>query len=357
MHKILFSKAESGFVRAVGVQVAMGDGSVQNMSATKDVILAAGVFNTPKLLELSGVGDKALLDELGIPVTLDLPGVGQNLQDHLMTGVSYEVVEGVITGDCLLRQEPEALDFAQKLYVEHQAGPFTIGGMQSHAFMPTPGPAVELGLAASDSNDELKAIVRSIAEDPMQSSGAWLIFLAQANLHEGGKNFVGNELLPGNFASLGCIQSHPFSRGSSHIMSADVDAPPVIDPCYFSNPADLEIMARHVQALEGLRNTKELAPFFKPEGRRNHPDAFKIGELEEAKKYILDTATTTYHTCGTAAIRPRDKGGVVDSKLVVHGTENLRIVDASIFPLIPRGNIISTVYAVAEKASDIIKGT
>lgn len=313
-----------------------------------------------QLLELSGIGGKALLDKNGIPVVVDLPGVGENLQDHLMTGMSYEVVDNVITGDPLMRQEPEALAQAQQLYAEHKAGPFTIGGMQSHAYMPTPDAA---GLLDSlppperPQDAEQQAVVRSILASQDGSSAGWFMFLAQTNLHEGGKSFVGTQLLPGNFASLGCAQSHPFSRGSSHISSADPDAPPSIDPRYFSNPVDLEIFARHVRALETqLRPAKALAPFFKPDGQRNHPDAFLVGDLEGAKKYILDTATTAYHSCGTAAMLPRDKGGVVSPQLVVYGTENLRIVDASIFPLIPRGNIMSSVYAVAEKAADIIKG-
>lgn len=99
-----------------------------------------------------------------------------------------------------------------------------------------------------------------------------------------------------------------------------------------------------------------MAPFFKPDGKRNHPDAFQIRDLEGAKEYILDTATTAYHSCGSAAMLPREKGGVVSPELVVYGTANLRVVDASVFPLIPRGNIMSSVYAVAEKAADIIKG-
>jgi len=111
-------------------------GQTQTFSATKEVILAAGVFNTPKLLELSGIGAKSLLEQNRIPVVVDNPSVGENLQDHLMTGISYEVADGVMTGDPLMRQDPEALQIAQNLYFEHQAGPFTIGGMQSHAFMP-----------------------------------------------------------------------------------------------------------------------------------------------------------------------------------------------------------------------------
>lgn len=362
--KILFAETANG-VTATGVQVSVQN-EIKTFRATREVIVAAGVFNTPKLLELSGIGNEELLKKLGIPVVINNPGVGENLQDHLMTGVSFEVVDGVITGDPLMRQEPEALQLAQKLYVEHQAGPFTIGGMQSHAFMPI------LEYADTESRKqqaelldkyppkpedvEYYNIVRSIIENPNECSAAWFMFLAQANLHEQGDSFVGTKLLPENFASLGCSQSHPFSRGSTHISSAETNAIPDINPGFFSHPADLEIMARHLQTLETLRQSKELSPFFKPDGKRNHPDAFRIKDLEGAKKYILDTAVTTYHTCGTAAMLPKQKGGVVDEKLIVYGTNNLRVIDASIFPLILRGNIMSSVYAVAEKAADIIKG-
>lgn len=361
--KIILENAISG-VTATGV-IATVQGQKKTFTATKEVILAAGVFNSPKLLELSGIGNKDLLEKHGIPVVINSPGVGENLQDHLMTGVSFEVVDGIMTGDPLMRQEPEALELAQKLYFEHKAGPFTIGGMQFHAFMPVMEFADAEGrkrlaelfekYPPSSRNAEHYSIVRSIIESPDECSAAWLMFLAQANLHEAGTSFVGSELLPGSFASLGCSQSHPFSRGPSHISSADISGNPEIDPRYFSHPAGLEIMARHVQALGTLRQTKELAPFFKPNGARNHPDAFNIRDLEGAKKYVLDTALTTYHTCGTAAMLPREKGGVVNEKLILYGIDNLRVVDASIFPLIPRGNIISTVYAVAEKAADIIK--
>ncbi|CAI6336114.1 unnamed protein product [Periconia digitata] len=364
VQKLLFSKGPNG-VTATGVQAIIG-GQSKTFPASREVILSAGVFNTPKLLELSGIGNESILKEHGIETIINNPGVGENLQDHLMTGVSFEVVDGVITGDPLMRQEPEALQQAQKLYAEHKAGSFTMGGVQSHAFMPVLEFADAAGqkaqkelfdkYAPKDSREaEYYNLVRSIVESPEEGSGAWFMFLAQANLHEHGKSFVGTQLLPENFASLGCAQNHPFSRGWTHISSTDVDATPNIDPNYFSHPIDLELMARHVQTMETLRNTPELAKYFKPDGKRNHPDAFNIKDLEGAKKYLLDTALTTYHGCGSAPMLPRDKGGVVDQELKVYGTNNLRIADASLFPLIPRNNIMSTVYAVAEKASDIIK--
>ncbi|KAK7991210.1 glucose-methanol-choline oxidoreductase [Apiospora saccharicola] len=357
--RILFDETNPGSALATGVQASVG-GKLQTFNAIKEVILAAGSISTPKLLELSGVGNPDLLAKHGIHCVVDLPGVGENLQDHLMTGMSYEVNDGVMTGDPLMRQEPEALALAQKLYTEHKAGPLTIGGVQSHAFMPLQGDNTTyhqlLAAPPSRSQDtDYVKLVRSVLDHADSPSGAWFMFLAQANLHENSESFVGKELLPGNYASFGLSQTSIFSRGSSHIASADPAAKPDIDPRYFSHPADLEIMARHVQALDKLRHAPELDVFFKKDGRRNHPDAHHVADLEGAKKYVLDTATSTYHVCGTAAMLPREKAGVVSPGLVVHGTRNVRVVDASIFPLIGRGNIMSLVYAVAEKAADVIK--
>ncbi|KAI1206941.1 uncharacterized protein F4807DRAFT_463004 [Annulohypoxylon truncatum] len=108
--------------------------------------------------------------------------------------------------------------------------------------------------------------------------------------------------------------------------------------------------------LPRVKGPKDSEYYNTPGGKRNHPDAIRVGDLDGAKKYVLDTATTAYHGCGSAAMMPREKGGVVNPKLVVYGTKNIRVVNANVIPLIPRGNIFSSVYAVAEKAAGIIKG-
>jgi choline dehydrogenase-like flavoprotein len=174
------------------------------------------------------------------------------------------------------------------------------------------------------------------------------------NLHETGKTFVGQNLLPGNFISLGLLQTLPFSRGTVHVSSVDPAKPPVIDPRYFSHPLDLDIMARGLLDIHQIHRVKPISELLKPNGRRNHPDAF-LTDLESAKKYLQATATSSYHPCGTAAMLPLSRGGVLDENLQVYGTKNLRVCDASIFPLIPAANIMSTVYAVAERAADLIK--
>ncbi|KAL3454890.1 glucose-methanol-choline oxidoreductase [Aspergillus insuetus] len=365
VQRILFDGADSSDVVATGVE-ALIDGQVQTFLAKKEVILCAGAFGTPKILELSGIGNEEFLRELDIPITIHNANVGENLQDHLMTGVSFEAVDGVVTVDALLRQEPEAIAVAMQQYTEHKKGPMTIGGVQSCAFMPV------LDFHASNSQrestmqeyidtllpnpDERSKAIQKIFTQPNEPTCMMFMFLAQANLHDDtGDSFVGSSLQQGNFISLGLETNLPFSRGNAHISSADPAAKQVIDPRYFSHPLDLEIMARNLLDVERLHRVAPLSNFIKPNGRRNHPDAF-LSDLESTKKYLRDTAKTAYHFCGTAAMLPREKGGVVDERLRVYGTNNLRVCDASVFPLIPAANIMSSVYAVAERGADIIRG-
>ncbi|UDD65866.1 hypothetical protein AFCA_013029 [Aspergillus flavus] len=166
--KIPFDASDAG-VTATGVKAIL-QGELSTIKAKKEVILTAGALNTPKLLELSGIGNKAILDQFNIPVVVENPNVDENIQDYLMSRISSE-----------------------------------------------------------------------------------------ANLHQRGKSSVGQELLPGNFLSLGLELSLPFSRGSVHIASADPNVPPTIDPRYFSNPLDLDIMARNLLDVE-TRETSQSGP-------------------------------------------------------------------------------------------------
>lgn len=124
--------------KVVGVRINK-DGKSSEFIATREVILAAWVFGTPKLLELSGFGGKPLLDKLGIPVAVDNPNVGENLQDHLNTGASFEVADGVKTMDGLSQQEPEALNATMQDYINHKRGPLAVGGNFVGALIPVPG--------------------------------------------------------------------------------------------------------------------------------------------------------------------------------------------------------------------------
>lgn len=366
---------EGSTARAVVFTDADGEHQVK---AKREVILAAGAFQTPKLLELSGIGDKSLLQKLGIACKVDSPGVGENLQDHLMTGVSFEVADGVMTGDPLVRQEPGVLELFMKMYEEHRAGPLASGALMSYAFTPILADAIEkldagaqksLEQAIKDlqnNNDpSTSANQRSAAQyltkllqAKTESTGALFALPVQVNLHNGPKQ-IGMTTNPvqGNYLSIGAALVHPLSRGSSHITSADPSSPPAIDPRYLSHPFDAEVYARHLMAVEALAATEPLAALLKPGGRRAQPGpgGARVDTVERAKEYIRATALSNNHPVGTCCMAPREKGGVVDAELKVYGVEGLRVVDSSVMPLIPQANTQTTVYAVAEKAADLIK--
>lgn len=265
-----------------------------------------------------------------------------------------------------MRQEPEAIAAATDMYQNYKAGPMTVGGIASHAFMPMAGSSPVSDISAelhdllqqhpADPKNKLQYdAICKILRAPDEGTGALFMFLAQTNLHnnESVKDYLQN-LQPGSFISLGACQAHVFSRGMSHIISNKFSDAPKIDPRYLSNPLDLELFARHVRFLEQLARSPPLCNYIKPNGKRNHSTAY-VEDLAAAKDYIRTTALSTYHPAGTCAMLPRDEGGVVDNRLIVYGTRNVRVVDASIMPLIPRSNLQSTVYAVAERAADLIK--
>ncbi len=369
VQKILLESTSSGVSNAKGVQVTV-QGSNNTVKAQKEVILAAGAFQTPKLLELSGIGGANLLKACGIQVIIDIPNVGENLQDHLMTGISYEVNDGIFTGDALIRQEPEVTQGAMQMYTTAKAGPLCAGGIGSYAFLPfmdslgdVEQAAVLKHLLSELESDHLAqgdlahlSFVRSILESRSKTAGSLFMFPAQVNLHSDPdvKDFLQN-LVPGNFVSLGAALLHPLSRGSVHIDPADTTQASFINPKYFSIPLDVEVLAYYVLFLEKLAASQPLASLLKPDGKRNHPTAHHIKSLAAAKEYVKATAISNNHPACTCAMKSKEKGGVVNERLIVYGTNNLRIVDASVMPTIPGGNIQSSVYAVAERAADLIK--
>ena len=148
--------------------------------------------------------------------------------------------------------------------------------------------------------------------------------------------------------------AHPFSRGSCHISPESSDRPE-IKFNYLSHPLDAEILARHLRLIDRLFDQPTYSAMARPNGRRiprSHP--FPISSLEIAKEILPINAATNYHPSSTCAMMKEDLRGVVDEHLKVYGTANVRVCDASVLPLIPRGNILAAVYAFAEKAAEIV---
>jgi len=147
------------------------------------------------------------------------------------------------------------------------------------------------------------------------------------------------------------VLNHPFSRGSVHITSADCLQQPAIDPHYFEDDFDMQLLVEALKFVRVLRNTEPWKSIIVQE-----VDPGPAVETDEQmREYIKQGLSTIYHTCGTCSMLPRDKGGVVDSKLKVYGISNVRVVDLSIAPLHVAAHTQALVYGIAEQAADLIK--
>lgn len=367
VEKIILDQSGPDLV-ATGVQVSH-EGRREIMEARKEVLLCAGVFQSPQLLELSGIGSAELLRSHGIDVKLDNPNVGENLQDHPMSGMCFEVIDGLPTVDMI--RDPAVLQGAMEAYQNARTGPLT-AAFHSIASLPVVEFLSKEGKAQLDqlldthihspsssnpaSQDDQHAILRSILKSP--TDGSIVIGMGPCQLHF--EASLQKDIYAitdaANYASFLVALAHPYSRGTVHITSTSISDPPCIDPRYLSNPMDLEILARHVRYTPTIAGTQPLASLIK-EGGKCLPEGMDLSTLDAAKEHVKRNLITNNHPCGTCAMLPREKGGVVDEELRVHGVKNLRVVDASIFPMIPRGNIQSTVYAVAERAADLIRNS
>ena len=343
------------------------DQKSQIIEARKEVLLCAGVFQSPQLLELSGIGNPEILQKHGIDVLIANTHVGENLQDHPLTGMSYEVVDDLPTIDMI--RDPKVIQDAMTAYTTARQGPLT-SGFHSCASIPLvealkePGRSEMLQLFArhlsaitepnAPSEASQYAAIRSILEDPLQPSCFMAMGPAQAHPEASTQKELFGISDPHNYLCILLALTNSFSRGNVHIKSSSVHDYPAVDPRYLSHPLDAEILARHLQWIPTLATTKPLADYIKPSGV-TIPRDLNVSTLEAAKEHLKKNIVTFNHPCGSCAMMSRELGGVVDDRLRVYGVRNLRVVDASVFPMIPNGTIQSTVYAVAEKAADIIK--
>ncbi|KAI1389245.1 aryl-alcohol dehydrogenase [Hypoxylon trugodes] len=369
VEKIFFTVSN----KATGVQY-QHESRIKTVMAKKEVILAAGACQSPKLLELSGIGDKTILERYNIPVVIDLPHVGENLQDHLVCEMGFKALDTTQTKDGIIRQEAEALRKAVEELKNNRTGPLTSTGFLTNAHVSTvslsrPGGSKSLqqllqssrASAQTLSNQELSRaqayykVAENALLDPEQPSGVYFTFPYQIpTLSDPETGQITIDVLPGNHISFIAALSHPLSRGNVHIRSSKIKDDPIIDPKYLSHPVDLEILAEHTLELHKLAASLPLTKLLKQPitPSRSLSD---FNDLNGARNYVRLRATTMWHPAGTCSMLPRDKGGVLDPKLKVYGTANLRVVDASAVPLLPTANIQSTIYALAERASVFIK--
>ncbi|OHE94384.1 choline dehydrogenase [Colletotrichum orchidophilum] len=363
VEKIVFeddAHGNEGRLRAVGVIYEKAQRSFL-VRANKEVIVCAGAVGSPKILEQSGIGNQQILEPLGIQCLVNLPGVGENLQDHLNFGPSVEVRPEIATMDISVR-DPKVAAAQRAEYDENRTGPLAEGAAYSFAHWP-------LQLFNSQSEETaLRELLRRSAHVGDEATKLQYEFIDRMILddHEASATVFTTRIqrytsranpAPGNYMTIIAMLSHPYSRGSCHIETPNWHDQPHIDCAYLSHPLDVEILARHVLQIERLWAQDALSGLQRKGGNRL-PTAAAPQTIEEIKEAIRGFGATNYHLCGTCAMMKDDlKDGVVNGELLVRGTTNLRVCDASIFPIIPRGNILSTVYAVAEKASAFLLET
>ncbi len=307
--------------RAAGVRYATPTSlaSVREVKARREVLICAGALNTPKLLQLSGLGPAPLLRRLGLPVVRDLPGVGANLSDHFSIRIVVRV-RGMATINELSR--------APRLW--GQIANWLLGRPSLLAVSPS---IVHWFWSSAP----------KLTRPDLQG------VFSPASYREG---YVGVlDQFPGMTAG---VWAHgPYSRGTVQARSADPLADPIIEPNYLTDERDCVTLVAGMRLARRLLQTPQLASISAGESLPG-PNVQSDDELLDfARRY----GASSYHVNGTARMGPASEpGSVVDDQLRVHGVEGLRVVDASIMPTIPSANTCAATMMIAEKAADLIRG-
>lgn len=329
----------NGTATANGVEITSSDGTISVVKANREVILSAGSLKSPLLLELSGVGNPAVLSQYGIETVVDLPTVGENLQDQINNELDYTPPSNFTA----------TYDGGGAQFVAYPAANHVFGG--------------DSAAAAADLKAQLAAYAEAVASangNVTKASDLLEFFEMQYDLIFGSHEVPYAEILI--YISDGAWGAQywgllPFSRGSIHIGQANSTANARINPNFFMLDYDLELQ---VQTAKFIREVFATEPFAAVAGTEATPGFDTVphdADVATWRSWATSAYRSNFHPVATAAMMPREKGGVVDSELKVYGTSNVRVVDASVVPFQVCGHLVSTLYAIAERASDIIKGT
>ena len=302
--------------RATGVEVA-AEGGTLRIAAHREVVLCAGAIQSPQLLMLSGVGDAAALQGLGIEVRQHLPGVGANYHDHLAVAVLMETRNTQSYGLSLRTLPRAALNLLQ--YTVNRSGPLASNVFESTAFIRS-APGID------------RPDIQVAFQPARRNKGTFPLPL-------------------GHGYALSTVGLYPHSRGRISLASADARDPPLLDPNLLGDPRDLAPLLRGLRLSRRLFAAPAFAAYRAVEVAPG-PDVQSDAALED---YVRRAASTVHHPVGTCRMGP-GADCVVDPALRVHGVEGLRVVDASVFPSIVGGNTNAVVIMVAEKAADGMLG-
>ena len=307
--------------RCVGVDYSYGGrgGESCSVRAAREVILSAGSYNSPQLLQLSGIGPAGLLKSLDIPVRHALAGVGENLRDHYAPRFTVRV-KNIDT----INERARGLKLVGEIlrYAATRKGILALNPTLVYCFW------------RSDA---------SVANSDLQ------LTFTPASYREGVQGQL--DLEPG--MTIASWQQRPDSRGYVRLRSADPFDPPIIQPNYLAEEGDRRVLLAGMKLARRLLRTKPLEPYYDYE---DFPGD-KVQSDEELMGAAKERGTTTFHPAGTCRMGPKtDPLAVVDDGLRVHGLEGLRVIDASIMPTMLSANLNAATLMLADKASDLIRG-
>ncbi|MBV8805699.1 MAG: GMC family oxidoreductase N-terminal domain-containing protein [Sinobacteraceae bacterium] len=306
--------------RASGVTYRHNGQRPSTATAAREVILCAGAVNTPKLLQLSGVGDEALLRKHGIPVVHHVPAVGKHLQDHVCVSYFYRANRRTLNDDFS--------SWSGKLraglqYLLMRKGPLSLSVNQAGGFF---------------------------RSDPAQATPNIQLYFNP--LSYGIPKDGSHSLRPEPYSGflLAFCPCRPTSRGTVEVASADVAAAPLIQPNFLSTDKDIEEAIKGSQLVRKIMGSEALKAITVEETKPGS----QVRSEADMLQYFREEAGSIYHLCGSCAMGPDPATAVVSSRLKVHGLDSLRIVDASIFPNVTSGNINAPTMMVAEKGAAMI---
>lgn len=325
--------------------------------ASREVILAAGGVFTPHLLMLSGIGPKDVLSAAQIKVKKDLPAVGSNFQDHQVLYMTYKLSNQSIPNPDMMTSNSTYNTTSALQYEKDRTGPYTFGRGNAVAFLTFK----QFSKNYANITSQIKHQDPTAYLPPRYSKEKSLLkgFLAQRKLLV--EQYLSDDVAVGEYPiqpwgrATTALQK-PLSRGILTLNTTHPTANPIVVRNAFQNPVDKMVLGELVRWNRRHWSTQPLLERYAPV------------ELVPGAKYTTDeeifdagidagALNPTYaHSSGACALMPEDMGGCVDDRLRVYGVRNLRVVDASIMPLIPAAHLQATAYMVAEKAADIIKG-